>query len=85
MQITPIKSDADYKSTLNEIESLMGAQADTAEGDRLDVLVTLVQAWEQRHHALPPPNPADAIRFVMEQRGLAIRDLEPYIGRSSRV
>lgn len=85
MNITPIKSDSDYRDALRDIETLMGAEQGSADGDRLDVLVTLVEAWERRYHPLPPPDPIEAIRFCMEQRGLAVQDLEPYIGRLNRV
>jgi HTH-type transcriptional regulator/antitoxin HigA len=83
--VRPIRTEADYESALLEIDSLMDAGPDTPEGDRLDVLVTLVQAYEVRHHPVLPPDPVDAIRFRMEQRGLRPRDLEPYIGSRGRV
>lgn len=85
MDIRPIKTDTDYRDALRDIEGLMSAPAGSADGDRLDVLVALVEAWERRHHPLPPPDPIAAIQFCMEQRGLGVRDLEPYIGRANRV
>lgn len=85
MDIKPIKSDRDYRAALREIERLMDARPNTPEGDRLDVLVTLVEAWERKHHPIEPPDPVEAIRFAMEQRGLARRDLEPLIGSRARV
>lgn len=85
MDIKPIKSEADYRATLREIEGLMGSEADTPEGDRLDVLVTLVQAYEARHYPMDYPDPVDAIKFRMEQQGLTVDDLVPAIGRSNRV
>jgi HTH-type transcriptional regulator/antitoxin HigA len=85
MDIKPIKSDRDYRQVLKEIDTLMDAKANTAEGDRLDVLVTLAQAWEEKHHAIEAPDPVRAIEFVMDQRGLTRRDLEPYIGSRARI
>lgn len=85
MDIKPIKTEVDYRATLKEIESLMMAEADTPEGDHLDVLVTLVEAYERKHYALDLPDPVEAIKFIMDQRGLTVKDLEPMIGRSNRV
>lgn len=83
--VRPVRTEADYEAALAEIEVLMNAALGSPEGDRLDVLTTLVQAYEARHHAVTPPDPVDAIRFRMEQRGLRPRDLEPYIGGRGRV
>ena len=85
MDIKPIKSERDYKNALKEIESLFDAKFGTPNGDRLDVLTTLVEAYEVKHHPIDTPNPIDAIYFVMEQRGLSRKDLEQYIGGRSRV
>jgi HTH-type transcriptional regulator/antitoxin HigA len=85
MQITPIKSQRDYKRVLKEIESLMMAKRNTPEGDRLDVLVTLVEAWEAKHYPLELPDAVEAIKYHMEQQGLAPRDLVPFIGNRNRV
>jgi len=85
MDIKPIKTDTDYRATLKEIESLMTATTDTPAGERLDVLVTLVEAWERTHYAMDLPDPVEAIKFEMERRGLTVKDLEPLIGRSNRV
>ncbi len=85
MDIKPIKTEVDYRAALKEIESLMMAEADTPEGDHLDVLVTLVEAYERKHYALDLPDPVEAIKFIMDQRGLTVKDLEPMIGRSNRV
>ncbi len=85
MDIKPIKSDTDYRSVLAEIATLMRAEADTPEGERLDILVTLVEAYERQHYPLDLPDPVEAIRFQMEQKGLSPKDLEPMIGRSNRV
>ena len=85
MEILPIKTERDYRRALKEIEGLMTAQRNTPEGDRLDVLVTLVEAWEARNHPLDLPDPIDAIRYHMEQNGLAPKDIVPYIGSRNRV
>jgi HTH-type transcriptional regulator / antitoxin HigA len=83
--VRPVRTEAEYDAALRDIDALMDAQPGTSDGDRLDVLVTLVQAYEARHHPVPPPDPVDAIRFRMEQAGLTPRDLEPYIGSRARV
>lgn len=85
MDIKPIKTDADYRATLIEIEALMAAGLDTPEGERLDLLVTLVEAYERRHYPMDLPHPVEVIRFEMQQKGLTPKDLEPMIGRSKRV
>lgn len=85
MDIKPIKTKRDYEAALAEIERLMTARRNTPEGDRLDVLVTLVEAYEARHFPLDLPDPVEAIKFVMEQRNLAVKDLVPYIGQPNRV
>ncbi|HEV2972902.1 MAG TPA: helix-turn-helix domain-containing protein [Pirellulales bacterium] len=85
MEIKPIKNDRDYRRAMAMIDTLMDARANTREGDYLDVLVTLVDKWEQEHFPIDAPDPVEAIRFVMEQRGLSRRDLEPLIGSRARV
>jgi HTH-type transcriptional regulator / antitoxin HigA len=85
MDIRPIRTDDDYRAALKEIESLMSAEFGTPEGDRLDVLATLVEAYEARHFPMDLPSPVDAIKFSMEQKGLTPKDLEPMIGRLNRV
>jgi HTH-type transcriptional regulator/antitoxin HigA len=85
MDIAPIRTHRDYRQTLRSIERLMGARPNTPEDDRLDVLVTLVEAWEARHYPLDLPDPVEAIKYHMEQRGLAPRDLVPFIGSRNRV
>ena len=85
MNVTPIRSKRDYRRTLGEIEGLMGARRGTPDGDRLDVLVTLVEAWEARHYPIDLPDPVAAIKYHMESRGLAPKDLVPYIGSRNRV
>lgn len=85
MEIKPIRTKADYKAALKEIESLMMAKAKTPEGERLDVLVTLVEAYERKHFPLDLPDPVEAIKFQMDQKGLSPKDLEPMIGKRNRV
>ena len=85
MEIKPVRTARDYRSALREIEKLMGAGPDTAEGDRLDVLATLVEAYEGKHFPMDLPDPVEAIKYAMEQKGLAVKDLEKMIGRSNRV
>ena len=85
MNIKPIKTKADYRAALKTIESLMMAKANTPEGERLDVLVTLVEAYERKHFPLYLPDPVEAIKFTMEQRGLGVKDLVRIIGPANRV
>ena len=85
MDIAPIKTQRDYRRALKEIQGLMTAKRDSPEGDRLDVLVTLVEAWESQHYPLDLPDPVEAIKYCMEQKGLAPRDLIPFIGSRNRV
>jgi HTH-type transcriptional regulator / antitoxin HigA len=85
MKIGPIKSESDYDAALAEIDRLMDAESNTPRGDRLDVLVTLVEAYEAKRWAIDPPDPIDAIKLRMEQRGLSRRDLERILGSRGRV
>lgn len=85
MDIKPIRNKRDYEAALGEIGRLMTAKRNTPEGDRLDILVTLVEAYEAKHFPLDLPDPVEAIKFVMEQRNLAVKDLVPYIGQPNRV
>lgn len=85
ISIKPIKTEADHRAALREIELLMMAVPDTPEGERLDILVTLVEAWERKHYPLDLPDPVEAIKFEMEQKGLTVKDLVPMIGKSNRV
>ena len=85
MDIKPIKTDADYRPALKEVESLMMAEPNTPEGEKLDILVTLIEAYERKNFPLDLPDPVEAIKFEMEQKGLTIKDLEPMIGKSNRV
>jgi HTH-type transcriptional regulator/antitoxin HigA len=83
--VRPIRTEADYDAALAEIEELMDAAPGTPEGDRLDVLVTLVEAYEARHWDIGAPDPIEAIRVRMEEKQLRPRDLEPMIGSRGRV
>ena len=85
MEIKPIKTKADYRAVLKEIDTLMTAKLHTPEGERLDVLVTLVEAYEAKHYPIDLPDPVEAIKFAMEQRGLTVKDLVPMIGGTNRV
>ena len=80
-EIRPIKTETDYQQALREVEQVFDAVPNTPEGDRLEVLTTLIEAYEeQQQYALPLPDPIEAIRYYMESRGLAEQDLEPYLG-----
>ena len=81
MNVAPIRARRDYRRVLAEIEGLMRAKRGTPEGDRLDVLVTLVEAWEAKHYPIDLPDPVAAIKYHMEHKGLEPRDLIPYIGK----
>jgi len=83
--VRPLRTEADHQAALAEIETLMSADADTPEGDRLDILAALVEAWEAKHVPIAAPDPIAAILFMMEQKGLTRRDLEPAIGSRARV
>ena len=85
MDIKPIRTEADYEEMLAKIEALFEAEPGTPEGDKLEVLVTLVEAYEEKHYKIPPPDPIDAIEYHMERLELSRRDLEPYIGSRARV
>lgn len=85
MEIKPIKNDADYRAALQEVEALMLAAPDTAEGEKLDVMVTLIEAYEAKHFPMELPDPVEAIKFEMDRKGLSVKDLEPMIGKSNRV
>lgn len=85
MDIKPIKTEVDYEAALAEIEQLFEAEPGTPAGDRLEVLTTLVEAYEEEHYQIPLPDPIEAIVYYMESRGLSRRDLEPYLGSRARV
>jgi HTH-type transcriptional regulator/antitoxin HigA len=85
MQIRPIRTDADHADALRRIDELMDAEPGTPEADELDVLATLVEAYEDRHFPIADPDPLAAIQFRMEQLGLTRKDLEPLLGSRGRV
>src|SRR5579875_3993267 len=85
MEIKPIRNDADHEGALREIERLWGAKEGTPEGDRLDVLTTLVEAYEEKHFPMDAPDPVEAIKFRFDQQGLDHRALVGVIGTRSRV
>jgi HTH-type transcriptional regulator/antitoxin HigA len=84
-EVKPIRTKADYKAALSEVGQLWGAKSGTPRGDRLDVLTTLIDAYEAEHFPIDPPDPIDAIKFRMEQQGLTRRDLEAMIGSRTRI
>lgn len=85
MDIKPIKTESDYQAALAEIERLLDAEPNTPEGDKLDVLTTLVENYEDKHYSIDPPDPIEAIIHEMESQGLTRKDLERYIGSRARV
>jgi len=84
-ELRPIRTQADYEQALAEVERLWGAKSGTPEGDHLDVLATLIDAYETEHYPMDRPDPVEAIKFRMEQQGLSRKDLEPLIGSRTRV
>ena len=85
MKLKPIRSDLDLERALVRIDELWGAKPGTATGDELDVLMLLVEKYEDEHFPIPDSDPIEAIKFLMEQNGLSRMDLEPYIGARGRV
>lgn len=84
-ELKPIRSEADYDQAFAEVERLWGAKLGTPEGDRLDILATLIEAYEEKHYPMDPPDPIEAIKYCMERQGLTRKDLEPMIGTRTRV
>jgi HTH-type transcriptional regulator / antitoxin HigA len=84
-EIRPIRNETDYEAALAEVARLWGARSETSEGDRLDVLVTLIDAYESEHHPIDPPDPVEAVKFRMEQQGLTRKDLEGILGSRTRI
>jgi HTH-type transcriptional regulator/antitoxin HigA len=84
-EVKPIRTRRDYHAALKEVERLWGAKAKTRDGDRLDVLATLIDAYEAEQYPMDPPDPIEAIKFRMEQQGLTRRDLEELIGTRTRI
>lgn len=85
MNIKAIKSDQDYRESLKTVEALMMAEPNTADGEKLDVMVTLIESYEAKNFPLDLPDSVEAIKFEMERKGLTVKDLEPMIGKSNRV
>ncbi|MCX7257487.1 MAG: transcriptional regulator [Polaromonas sp.] len=87
MEVRAIRTDADYRGALREVSALidLDPDRDSPQGERLEVIGTLVQAYEAEHYPIDPPDPIEAIRFRMEQSGMAVKDLVPLIGPLNRV
>jgi HTH-type transcriptional regulator/antitoxin HigA len=85
MKLKPIKNKTELKQALNRIDELWGAKHNTEKGDELDVLMLLVEKYEEEHYPIPPSDPIEAIKFLMEQKALTRKDLEPYLGTRARV
>jgi HTH-type transcriptional regulator / antitoxin HigA len=85
MKIKPIKSKKDYTASLKEIQRLWDAELNTPDGDNLEILITLVEAYEEKHYPIDPPDPVEAIKFRMEQKGLRQVDLASMMGGKNRV
>jgi HTH-type transcriptional regulator/antitoxin HigA len=85
MDIRPIKTESDYNKAMTRIEELWGAKKDTAEGDELDLLIILAEAYEIKHYPIPAPAPVEAIKFRMEQMNMTKADMVKYLGSQSRV
>ncbi|MVA58462.1 helix-turn-helix domain-containing protein [Agrobacterium vitis] len=85
IDLKPIRTEADYDAALAEVERLWGAKTGSPDGDRLDVLATLIEVYEAKYYPMDPPDPVEAIKFRMEQQGLTRKDLEPMIGPRNRV
>jgi HTH-type transcriptional regulator/antitoxin HigA len=83
--VKPIRTEQDYAAALAEVERLSGARSGTVEGDRLDVVATLIEAYEAEHDPVDPPDPIEAIKFRMEQQGLTCRDQGRLLGARTRV
>ena len=85
MDIKPIRNEKDYRKALKRVETIWDAAPGSPKFDELEILTTLVEAYEERHYPIAPPDPIEAIRFRMQQLGLSRKDLEPYIGSRGRV
>lgn len=85
MDLRPIRTEDDYRAALVEIEAVFQAKPETLEGDRLDILTLLVEAYEEQHYPILPPDPLDALEYHLESRGLTRSDLEQYLGSRARV
>ncbi len=85
MNIKPIRNDDDLQNAFHQLEEVFQAQKGTPEADEMEILVTLIEAYENKHYPISPPDPIEAIKFRMEQQDLTARDLETFIGSSGRV
>ncbi len=85
MNIKPIRNDDDLRAAFARLESIFQAKEGTPEADEMEILATLIEAYENKHYPIGPADPVEAIKFRMEQQGLTPKDLEPYIGPSGRV
>ena len=85
MKIKPIRNDDDLRAALRRLDAVFQAKVGTPEADEMEILVTLIEVYENKHYPISPPDPVEAIKFRMEQQGLTLRDLEAYIGPSGRV
>jgi HTH-type transcriptional regulator / antitoxin HigA len=86
VDIKPIRTEADYEAALQEVDQLLDAQLGTLEGDRLEILVTLIEAWEEKHYPIPQPDdPVEVLKYYMESRGLSRSDMIQYLGSKERV
>ena len=89
LTLYPIRNDADYRQALKQAEAFFDAaqepDPDSEEGAHFEALITLIEAYERKHHPIDPPDPVEAIKFRMEQGGLTVKDLEPMIGKANRV
>ena len=85
MNIKPVRNDQDLQAAFRRLERIFQADAGTPKADEMEILVALIEAYENKHYPIGPADPIEAIKFRMEQQGLTPRDLEPYIGSSGRV
>ena len=87
MEIKAIRTEADYRAALQEVSALIDLDpaVDSPDGERLEVMGALVQAYEAKHYPIDPPDPIEAIKFRMDQAGMTVKDLVPYIGSLNRV
>ena len=85
MKLKPIKNDRELNRALKRIDELWGAKPNTPKGDELDILILIVEKYEDEHYAIPASDPIEAIKFLMDQNSMSRKDLEPYIGTSGRV
>jgi len=85
MKLKPIRNKNELKKAINRIDELWGAKCNTEKGDELDILMLLVEKYEEEHYPIPPSDPIEAINFLMEQKELSRKDLEPYLGTRARV